>query len=131
MLSQCCGAEPCFLGSGSRYFFSVPAPSIKARLRPAPAPKNSFWYKTFEKYKTCIKKPSINLDLVPKTIFFTKSRFTQSQKMYLVVYPYQRGIRWKPPTFVQNDFTPWCLILNIFFLSGTGCKLYEHSFWIL
>ena len=48
---QCCGAEPFFIGSGYRYIFSAPAPGkkisapaspIKARLRPAPAPKNKF-----------------------------------------------------------------------------------------
>ena len=29
--------------------------------------------------------------------------------------PNKSGIGGKPPTFVQNDFTPWCLKLNIFF----------------
>ena len=63
---QCCGAETFFLGSGSRYFFSAPAPPIKPLLRSAPAPKNRFLYK----YMTNLnfnKNVSINLDFVPKT----------------------------------------------------------------
>ena len=43
--SQCCGALPFFLGSGSRNFLSAPAPPKKARLRPAPVPKNRFFTK--------------------------------------------------------------------------------------
>ena len=57
-------------------------------------------------------------------------------KLYEIFTPYnfnpnKSGIGGKPPTFVQNDFTPWCLKLNIFYKSDMGHKLYDHSFWIL
>ena len=35
----------------------------------------------------------------------------------------KRGVGEKTPTFVQNEFTPWCLKLNIFLKSGMGYKL--------
>ena len=44
--------------------------------------------------------------------------------------PNKRGIGEKSPTFVQNDFTPWCLKLNIFKKSEMGHKLYDQSFLI-
>ena len=37
--------------------------------------------------------------------------------------PNQRGIGGKPPTFVQNDFTPWCLKLNIFLKIWYGSQI--------
>ena len=33
----------------------------------------------------------------------------------IALNPIKRGIGGKPPTLVQNNFTPWCLKLNIFF----------------
>ena len=65
--SQCCGALPFFLGSGSRNFLSAPAPPKKARLRPAPVPKNRFFTKHLKNLSFNNKKASINLDFVPKT----------------------------------------------------------------
>ena len=93
---QCCGAELFFLasgsrylffGSGSRYKFSARAPPIKAWLRPAPA-KNSTDFDTkhlknlnFNKFK--LQWPRF----CPKNgKNCRKKRFTQSQKMYLVLY---------------------------------------------
>ena len=50
---QCCEAEPFFLGSGSRYFFSAPAPT-------------DFDTKYLKNLNFNFKKASINLDFVPK-----------------------------------------------------------------
>ena len=60
-------ALPFFLGSGSRNFLSAPAPPKKARLRPAPVPKNRFFAKHLKNLSFNNKKASINLDFVPKT----------------------------------------------------------------
>ena len=34
--------------------------------------------------------------------------------MQVLLNPNKSGIGGKPPTFVQNDITPWCLKPNIF-----------------
>ena len=85
-MNQCCGAQPFFLGSGSREKNSAPAPPIKAWLRPAPAPKKDFDTNQLKNLNFNFKNGSINLDFVPKTEKRRKNRFTQSQKMYLVLY---------------------------------------------
>ena len=59
-----------FFGFGSRLKVSAPASPIKARLRPAPAPKNRLFYKTFEKSE--LKNASINLDFVTKIVITYK-----------------------------------------------------------
>ena len=55
---QCCGVEPFFLGSGSRYFFSAQAP-------PKTLGSDQLWlkkidfYKTFKKSKLTLQKTQI------------------------------------------------------------------------
>ena len=48
--------------------------------------------------------------------FFTSEKTCQKEIFKLKCFnPNKQGIGEKSPTFVQNNFTPWCLKLNIFF----------------
>ena len=41
----------------------------------------------------------------------------------------KRGVGEKTPTFVQNEFTPWCLKLNIFLKIWYGLQIVGKFFF--
>ena len=63
-----------------------------------------------------------------QNIFLSKSTVYNSNLFFhdcpdFPFNPNQSGIGGKPPTFDQNDFTPWCLKLNIFLKIWYGSQI--------
>ena len=78
---QCCGAEPFFLGSGSRYYVWLRLQvKIFGSVSTHKSSALTFFCKTFEKFT--FKKLQVTQILSQKP----KNVFTQSQQIYLVLF---------------------------------------------
>ena len=64
-------------------------------------------------------------------ILYCKLEFLHCTDTVVLFNPNKRGIGEKSPTFVQNNFTSWCLRLNIFVLIWYGSQIVWHIFFNL